>query len=183
MNFEHHTERLILKVLTPDYLREVLEFQVRNKELFEKYEPSRPDNFYTFSHQQAILKKEYKLALKLDSIRFYIFKKDTPDTIIGTVCLHDIIHSPYSCCELGYKFDAAWHRMGYATESISALLPVIFKDLNLHRVFARVVPDNEASIGLLHSLGFFQEGLERESIQIQGKWTDHLRYAKISPFS
>lgn len=183
MNFEYKTSRLVLKVLTPDYLREVLDFQLRNRELFEKYEPDRPEHFYTLSHQQAILKCEHKLAVKLSTIRFYVFLKENDRKIIGTVCLHDIVRSAYSCCEIGYKFDHEWQHRGYAGEAVKKAVEVAFKNLELHRIFARVVPDNLPSIRLLETAGFIQEGLERESILIQGKWTDHLRYAMICPSS
>lgn len=183
MNTEYQTNRLILKILTPDYLREVLDFQNRNKDLFEQYEPTRPENFYTLAHQQAVLKCEYKLALKLSTIRFYVFTKDNPNRIIGTVCLHDIIRSAYSCCEVGYKFDLEYHHYGYAREALLKMIYIAFYDLEIHRIIARVVPDNYPSIHLLESLHFMEEGLEHASIQIQGKWTDHLRYALIRPSS
>lgn len=183
MNTTYQTDRLILKILTPDYFREVLEFQIRNKDLFERYEPTRPENFYTLGHQQAVLKCEYKLATKLSTIRFYVFKKEAPRTIIGTVCLHDVIRMPYSCCEIGYKFDYAYHHQGYAREAVAKALDIAFSELGLHRVFARVVPDNTSSIRLLNSLGFMEEGLEHSCTQIQGTWTDHLRFALLSPYS
>ena len=41
------TDRLILKILTPDDTNEVLAFQCRNRELFERYEPTRPPYFLT----------------------------------------------------------------------------------------------------------------------------------------
>lgn len=178
----YETDRLVLKMLGPEALRQVLEFQMHNKELFERYEPTRPYNFYTLSHQQAILKCEQKLAQKLSTVRFYVFLKDQPDTIIGTVCLHDILRMPYSCCEIGYKFDHDYHHMGYAREAVSAAVQIAFCDLQLHRVFARVVPNNTPSIRLLLSLSFEEEGLERGCIQIQGKWTDHLRFSRLCPF-
>ncbi len=49
MKTEYITDRLILRILTPRALREVLEFQIRNQELFERYEPARPANFYTLT--------------------------------------------------------------------------------------------------------------------------------------
>lgn len=183
MNTVYQTERLILKILTPDYHRSVLDFQIRNRERFEQYEPTRVGNFYTTSHQQAILKCEYKLATKLSTIRFYVFRKEDPHTIIGTVCLHDVLRVPYCCCEIGYKFDYAYLHQGYAREAVKKVLEIAFLDLRLHRVFARVVPDNTPSINLLKSLSFTEEGLERGCTQIQGKWTDHLRFAKLSPYS
>lgn len=179
MNTEYRTARLSLKLLTPDHYREVLAFQIRNKEIFEKYEPTRPDNFYTLSYQHTLLKYEYKLALKLSTVRFYAFLRENPDTIIGTVCLHDILRGAYSCCEIGYKFDSAYWHQGYAREALEKIIQIAFYDLNLHRIFARVVPENKPSIRLLHSLDFLEEGLERASLQIQGEWTDHLRFARI----
>lgn len=179
MNTEYQTNRLILKLLTPDYLREVLSFQVRNKDFFEKYEPTRPDKFYTYSFQHALLKSEYNLALKLSSVRFYVFRKEDNHTIIGTVCLHDITRIAYSCCEIGYKFDHSFWHHGYALEAVEAAVQVAFRDLNLHRVFARVMPENEASIRLLKAAHFTEEGLERSSIQICGKWEDHMRLSLL----
>lgn len=181
MNTSYQTERLILKLLTPSALRDVLEFQVRNREEFERYEPTRPENFYTLNYQQKLLKCEQKLALSLSTVRFYVFKKDEPSRIIGTVCLHDILRMPYCCCEIGYKFDHAYQHQGYAKESVTKALEIAFHELGLHRVFARVMPENTPSIRLLESLHFTQEGLEHGCTQIQGVWTDHLRYAILSP--
>lgn len=180
MNTEYQTSRLTLKLLTPDYLRNVLSFQIRNKEVFEKYEPTRPEEFYTFSYQSALLKSEYKLALKLASVRFYVFRREDPRTIIGTVCLHDITRSAYYCSEIGYKFDYAYWHQGYAREALEKVIQIAFTELNLHRIFARVMPENTASIHLLQSLGFLEEGMERASIQIQGTWEDHVRFARLS---
>ena len=36
MLFEYTTNRLLLKILTPQYARDVLEFQLQDKELFEQ---------------------------------------------------------------------------------------------------------------------------------------------------
>lgn len=183
MKMEYGTQRLILKVLNTEHLHEVVQFQTRNKDIFEKYEPTRPADFLTLSYQHSVIKHEHKLTLNLSTVRFYVFRREDPHTIIGTVCLHDITRGAYNCSELGYKFDKAhWHQ-GYATEALQELLRIAFSDLQLHRLFARVVPDNVPSIQLLQRLGFHEEGLEESSIQIQGKWTDHLRFALICPSS
>lgn len=182
MNMSYETERLKMELPNPAATRQVLEFQLRNQALFERYEPTRPDNFYTLSHQHSLLKCEQKLAMKLSTIRFYVSQKEAPASIIGTVCLHDVLRMPYSCCEIGYKFDHAYHHHGYAKEAVAKALDIAFLDLELHRVFARVVPDNMPSIRLLESLDFMQEGIEHECTQIRGVWTDHLRYARLSPY-
>ncbi|MDD6057370.1 MAG: GNAT family protein [Clostridiales bacterium] len=181
MQFEYRTDRLILKILTTDAFKEVLDFQIRNRDIFEKYEPLRPANFYTPSYQHSLLKYEHKLALKLSTVRFYVFRKEDLHLIIGTVCLHNIMREPYSCCEIGYKFDSSYWHMGYAKEALEKIISVAFFELNLHRIFARVVPWNTASLRLLSALHFMEEGLEHKCIQIQGEWTDHLRLALLTP--
>lgn len=179
MNFQYETDRLLLKVLNPHDVKKVLQFQIENRELFEKYEPDRSENFYTLSHQESLLRFEWKLALKHSTIRFYVFRKDNPEKIIGTICFHDIARSFYSCAEVGYKFAADAHHQGYATEALQKGIQIMFEELELHRINARVMPENTASIRLLERLGFVQEGLERESILLHGIWEDHLRYGLI----
>ena len=182
LSFSYETERLILRLPSTDYLREIHDFLYRNRSCFEKYEPTAPENYYTLDFQQTLARCELKLALKLSSVRFYVFLKEDPSTIIGTVCLHNIIKMPYFTSEVGYKFDASYQHHGYAREALSMALSVGFYGLGLHKIFARCMPENTPSRNLLHATGFFEEGIERDSILIQGKWEDHIRYAILNPF-
>ncbi|MFQ7818899.1 MAG: GNAT family N-acetyltransferase [Roseburia inulinivorans] len=181
LSFSYETERLILRLPSTDYAPEILDFLCRNRSCFQKYEPTAPENYYTLDLQQSLARYELKLALKLSSVRFYVFLKEDPSTIIGTVCLHDIIKMPYFSSELGYKFDASYHHHGYAREALSKVLAIGFYDLGLHRIFGRCMPENVPSRKLLAVTGFFEEGIERGSILIQGKWEDHIRYAILNP--
>ena len=164
LSFSYETERLILRLPSTDYLREIHDFLYRNRSCFEKYEPTAPENYYTLDFQQTLARCELKLALKLSSVRFYVFLKEDPSTIIGTVCLHNIIKMPYFTSEVGYKFDASYQHHGYAREALSMALSVGFYGLGLHKIFARCMPENTPSRNLLHATGFFEEGIERDSI-------------------
>lgn len=177
---QYETERLILKILTADYAEKVCDFLTRNREVFGKYEPAEPPNYYTPAYQATILNCEMQLALKEESIRYYVFLKENPGQIIGTICLHNITPRIYSCCEIGYKFDATFWHKGYAREAVAMGISIAFAALGLHRVSARVMPDNTASIRLLKSLLFEEEGLEHESIRIQNEWQDHLRFSLLN---
>ena len=179
-SMEYQTERLILRVLTPDFSTDVCNFLYKNREQFELYEPLLPINYYTPEHQQAILSAELKLALQTKNIRYYVFSKENPNQIIGTVALHHIATAAYSSCEIGYKFDKDFQHMGYAREAVAMGVSIAFAALGLHRIYARVMPDNNASISLLKNLLFEEEGIERECIKIQGKWQDHLRFSLLN---
>ena len=76
MLFEYETDRLVLKVLRPEAAPMVLDFYLRDRELFERFEPMRNDNFYTVSYQHKLLRCEYNLAFQKTSIRYYVFLKE-----------------------------------------------------------------------------------------------------------
>jgi ribosomal-protein-alanine N-acetyltransferase len=180
MLLQYETRRLILKVLGPDYSNDVLRFYLKDRALFEQYEADRSSNFYTEGHQRTILQLEYSLTLKLSQVRFYVFLKEDPETIIGTVCLYDISNS-YSRADIGYKFSSQYHHKGYATEAVEKLIDIAFSELCLHRLCAHVQENNIPSIKLLIGLGFEKEGICRDYLCLNGVWTDHLQYSLIVP--
>ncbi len=180
MLLQYETRRLILKILGPDYASDVLRFYLNDKELFECYEADRSPNFYTEAHQRNILHLEYGLALKLSQVRFYVFLKEDPATIIGTVCLYDI-SKVYAKADIGYKFASNYHHKGYASEAVEKIIDVAFTELGLHRLCARVQEKNIPSIRLLTNLAFEKEGICRHYLCLKGVWTDHLQYSLIAP--
>lgn len=182
MLLQYETNRLVLKVLGPDYAKEVLSFYETDKELFERYEADRCAQFYTESYQRNVLHAEYALTLRMTQIRFYVFLKSDPSRIIGTVSLYDV-STPFSRADIGYKFSSAYHHLGYASEAVEKLIDVAFMELSLHRICARVQPDNIPSIRLLHGLGFEKEGVCRDYLKIRGQWIDHLQYSLLAPAS
>jgi ribosomal-protein-alanine N-acetyltransferase len=181
MNFVYETQRLILKVLKPDAAEQVLNFYFADRELFEQFEPDRLPNFYTRQFQKQILSYEFNMAVKGDMLRYYIYEKENPNRIIGTVSIQHIMRGYFASCEIGYKFSAAVHRRGYATETLKLIIEKIFSDMKLHRIVARALPDNEASIRLLEKIGFEYEGVTRGYLYMHGKWADHAQYSLLSP--
>lgn len=181
MEMYYETDRLILRLLHESSAQEVLNFYLKNKEIFELREPDRPKNFYTREYQAALLKCEFQLAIKMTGVRFWIFQKHAPEQIIGTVSFQDVIRSVYQSCHIGYKLDPDYWHQGYAREAVSKAISVIFEEFDLHRIEALVMPDNQASIRLLTHLGFEEEGICRSCIYLHSRWTDNLRYSLIRP--
>lgn len=179
MLFEYETNRLLLKILSTDAAPYVLDFYQRDLAIFEQYEPDRPENFYTLPLQKAALRYEYNAAIKGTLFRFYVFCKDQPQKIIGTICFHNIRRAGYSSCEIGYKFSSSHWRQGYATEAMEKVIEIIFKEQKLHRVMAWAVPENTASRRLLNRLHFEEEGLCRNYINLHNEWVDHVQYSLI----
>ncbi len=59
--------------------------------------------------------------------------------------------------EVGYHIAKAYSGNGYATEAVSAFLPVIMKELNIKEILGICVAENIASIKVLDKTGFTKE--------------------------
>ena len=179
MLFGYETQRLLLKIIKPEYGSSVLDFYLRDKALFERYEPDLMPGFYTTDYQKKTLYIEFNKAIEGTLFRFYVYEKTNPNTIIGTICFFNILHAPFYCCEVGYKFSSRIHHRGYATEALTVLANTVFTELNMHRIAAYVEPGNTPSIHLLERVGFVREGLCREHSCQHGIWIDHLQYSLL----
>lgn len=180
MSFLLTTNRLILKIEDSSKAEDVLSFYKRNSDLFDAFEPTRPENFYTLAFQKASMTYEYSEIVKGKTLRYYVYLKERPDTIIGSVNFCKMEHGPFSHTSMGYKFDKSYHKKGYALEACEAAIPVIFNNYKIHRIEARVSPNNYPSIRLLEKLGFQYEGIEYKSVEINGVYLDHHRYSLLN---
>lgn len=80
--------------------------------------------------------------------------------------------------EIGWIFDPAYYRRGYASEAAAAILDYGFATLILHRVIATCQPENPASYRVMERIGMRREGLFRQCIYRNNDlWWDELFYA------
>ncbi len=68
---------------------------------------------------------------------------------------------------------AAWGK-GYGLDASTALLAYAFCELNLHRVFLRVLAHHERAIRLYQRIGFREEGRLRQDVFRGGTYRDTL---------
>lgn len=180
MKMFDQSERLNYKVVTANETPLVLDFYNENKPYFEPWEGSRPLNFYTEAYQRATLTAEYNHLLQSDFIRYYIFYKEDPNQILGTISLSNISYGIFQCCNLGYKIDHNFHRKGLATEAINWIISLAFCELKLHRIEAMVHINNIPSQRLLEKIGFHSEGIAIDYALLREGWSNHIRYVLLS---
>ncbi|MFX1475235.1 MAG: GNAT family N-acetyltransferase [Promethearchaeota archaeon] len=108
--------------------------------------------------------------------RAHVFGIEFNETqqLIGTCGLHAI--SPiHRSTELGI---AVWNKdywgKGLGTEALRLLLDYAFNQLNLHRVWLRVIEDNERAIHIYLKVGFQHTGRLRQCVFKQGGYQDLL---------
>ena len=174
-----YTNRLILRVENESKAKQVLDLYLRNRLPFEQYEPTRPASFYTQDYHWSSLHREYIAYTMGTFLRYYIYLKDRPDKIIGAINFNIFRTSREPYAEIGYKIDALYQNRGIAYEACEAALYVLEHDDQIHRVDARIHPENIASITLATKLGFRPLQFEPQSANILGHYVDLMRYTKL----
>ncbi len=81
--------------------------------------------------------------------------------------------------EIGITISPKEQKKGYGKETLLAILEFLFNRDGFHRVSETVDTENIASIQLLKSVGFRQEGHFVENIFFKGKWGSEYQYAML----
>lgn len=81
--------------------------------------------------------------------------------------------------EIGITISHLHQKKGFAKEAMLGILAYLFNEKNLHRIVETVDAENTASINLLKSVGFKQEGHFIENIFFKGKWGSEFQYAML----
>lgn len=148
------TERLILRGYKREDLQDLYEY-LSDKEVV-KYESYRP-----MSLEEASKELEYRIA---DSEFIAVELKDT-HKMIGNVYLGK---RDFDTLEIGYVFNKAYWKYGYAYEACNGLIKEAF-DRETHRIYAECDPENPNSWRLLEKLGFVREGYFKQNVYF---WRD-----------
>lgn len=89
--------------------------------------------------------------------------------MIGT-CGFTAFDCPHDSAEIGYVLNPAWRGMGLAPEAVQAVLAFGFDRLLLHRIEARFMEGNAASLRVMEKVGMRFEGYQRESMLVKGSY-------------
>lgn len=174
------TKRLILKRLDYKSAHLVLEYFNRNRVFLSQWEAKKPTDFYTESYMKHLLNTEAMQYCEGKLHKFYIFEKDNEERIIGTIALNEIVRGCFQSCFLGYRLDGDEINKGYMSEATEAVVRYAFEELNLHRIEGNIMPKNKASLKVLEGQGFYNEGLAKDYLLINGRWEDHIHMVKLN---
>lgn len=86
--------------------------------------------------------------------------------------------------EIGYFIARQHHGKGYATEAVQCAIEYCFTELEMHKVFLRIKPDNQASLRVAEKLGFDRLLLRKNDFQnFHGEWLDSVYLSRPAPKS
>ena len=108
----------------------------------------------------------------------FLIRRDD-DMLLGAITLDNIRRGPAQAGTTGYWIGAPFARQGYMREAINAVVHHAFTVLDLSRVEAGCLPENDASRRLLEKCGYKYEGVAQSYLQINGRWRNHVLYANL----
>lgn len=172
-------QQIYLRLYKTSDACELANLNTRNREFFQRVSPILPEAFYTEEHQKLRIEQALKKTEEGQLYAFGIFLKAT-DKLIGDISLTQITMGDQQSCYTGFTLDKEYNGKGYTTEALQLVVDFAFNELKLHRIEAGAMPDNIASIRVLEKAGFKKEGIAKENLKINGKWTDHQVLAIIN---
>ncbi len=85
--------------------------------------------------------------------------------------------------EVGYWLAPPFQGKGVAIQAVEMAIEAALGETKVHRIEARVQPDNLRSIRLLERAKFQFEGVERGGIRFSDSFRDHRVYSRLRPTS
>lgn len=171
------SKRLIVRMCQAHEAPAVVAYFEKNRWHLQDYSPTWPDHMFTTDYWRKQLLDNIVEFHADEAVKFFLFEKEQPDTVIGTINFTSILRRAAQFCFLGYGLDEDLQGRGYMTEGLERAVAYMFDDQNLHRIMANYMPTNERSGKVLKKLGFVVEGYARDYLLLNGKWRDHIMTA------
>lgn len=97
----------------------------------------------------------------------------------GQMTIGGIVRGPNQTAWIGYWVGEPFCRRGVGTAAAALAVDLCFGPLGLERLEATCRPENVGSRAVLEAVGFRQEGILRNYLQVDGARRDHLLYGLV----
>lgn len=137
-----------------------------------------PKRFVSLETEVAWNQKAREEHERGTTLRFAICLADT-DQLIGVIDLNnvDLVNGT---AVTGVMLDPQQQGKGIAKQAYALVLKYAFEEMGLHVLFARILSMNQPSQALYASLGFREDGAQRQAVLRAGKRYDVLIYSLLA---
>ena len=173
-NLSIHTNRLIIRNLMISDLNNFHQYRSSPEVTkYQGFDVMTKEACADFINSQA----DKQFGKAGEWVQFAIENKET-NQLIGD-CAIKLDQYDIRLAEVGMTISDLHQKKGYAKEVLTGILDWLFESQNIHRVTEIVDAENVASIHLLKSLNFKQEGHFIENIFFKGKWGSEFQFAML----
>ncbi|WFR96041.1 GNAT family N-acetyltransferase [Rhizobium tumorigenes] len=153
--------------------------RAESRRFLEPWEPTwRTDELTEGAYRARVVrgKQEYNSG---QAVPLLVFKRDN-STLLGGLTVGYIRRGAAQSCMIGYWMGERYSGQGHMFAALEIVIPYIFSGLELHRIEAACIPENERSVRLLQKAGFQREGHLRGYLKINGQWRDHVMFSRLA---
>lgn len=178
LHVEIESTRLILRPPVSRDYEEWAALRRDSRTFLEPWEPTwSADHLTRRSFRNRVLWVERAIK-QGEALPLLLITRDAA-RIVGGLTLSNIRRHPAEMATLGYWTGVHFTRRGYMTEAINALREYAFSRMDLSRLEAACLPENDPSRQLLERCRFKYEGVAQAYLQIAGRWRNHVLYAAL----
>ena len=106
------------------------------------------------------------------SVDYAVVINETQE-LIGAISL--MLETNHKKAEIGYWFGVPYWNKGYCTEALKEIIKYGYEQLDLNRIYARAMVENEGSWRVMEKAGMYFEGVRRQEVLKWGEFKD-LKY-------
>ena len=149
-----------------------------SRSFLQPWEPKwRPDELTERAFRARVVRNGQEFHSGL-AVPFFLFRQGDNE-LLGGLTIGLIRRGASQSCMIGYWMGEKHAGQGHMFAALRLVVPYVFTGLQLHRIEAACIAENNRSIRLLEKAGFRQEGCLRGYLKINGEWRDHLMYALL----
>ena len=156
---------------------EVLQFELENRDFFERSIAGFGDDYYDLKTTARSLAENVG-DWAAGSYAYLI--RDVAGELVGRVNLFGVQRGPAQKAEVGYRIAERHSGKGYAKGAVALVTSEAFGTHGLHRLEGVTSPENLASQLALLKNGFTFWGRSRRSYLLNGVWEDCLFFERLA---
>lgn len=172
------TDRLTLRAPVHSDYRAWSALRAQSQDFLTRWEPTWADYHLT---RKSFTNRVYwaqRAVSNGTALPLFLIRRED-EALVGAITLDNIRRGPAQAGTLGYWVGEPHARQGFMREAILAVVHHAFQRMDLSRIEAACLPENQASRGLLERSGFKYEGVAQSYLQINGRWRTHVLYAAL----
>ena len=155
------TDRLILRPMRISDASDMYRYAKREDVTAYLLWSPHPSKQYTEDYLRYI-QRRYALGELYD----WAVEERASGRMIGT-CGFTRFDFPHNGGEIGYVLNPEYHGHGYGTEAAYRVICFGFEELGLHRIEAKFMQGNDASLHVMEKLGMTLEGYRRDGMYVK----------------
>lgn len=123
-----------------------------------------------------------KNKVEQGNVHQFVICRNADEMPLGSVYLQNFEEEHKKAEEGIFLGEEQAYGKGIGTEAAKLILKYAFEQLRLHKVVARVLAYNQASVRMHEKAGYVQEAYFREELFLDGKYEDLIFFGAINPF-